>query len=211
MDNILKVVNLAQADYVDTLTKMQNFNQRRTIDTLDELWLVEHPAIFTLGYQGDQSHILQQDNKIPVVQSDRGGNITFHGPGQIVGYLMINLKRKSISITQLIHSTEQAIIDLLTEYKLLGHRIPQQPGIYINQAKICSLGFRVKRGCSYHGFAFNTNMDLSPFAKINPCGLTNMSVTQLANFVDKIDINVIKTQLICKLKDIFSYNNIIYP
>ncbi len=157
---------------------MQAFTAARTPDTPDELWLLEHPPVFTLGQAGKREHLLQ-DIGIPVVPIDRGGQITYHGPGQVVIYLLLDLKRRGYGVKELVRRMEQAVIDLLAEEGILGERLDGAPGIYVQGAKIAALGLRVKGGCTYHGLALNVAMDLAPFQAINPCGYAGMAVTQL--------------------------------
>jgi lipoyl(octanoyl) transferase len=176
---------------------MRQFTMDRGPDTPDELWLVEHPPVFTLGLAADQSHILQA-GLIPVMQTDRGGEVTFHGPGQLVVYPLINLKRQGLYVKELVYRIEQSIIDLLNRYGLTSaHRIAGAPGIYLQhdmalsnkqmgpspmtgQSKIAALGLKIKNGCSYHGYAINIDMDLQPFQQINPCGYPGLQTTDLA-------------------------------
>jgi len=157
---------------------MQAFTAARTPDTPDELWLLEHPPVFTLGQAGKREHLLR-DIGIPVVPIDRGGQVTFHGPGQVVIYLLLDLKRRGYGVKELVRRMEQAVIDLLAEEGIIGERMDGAPGIYVHGAKIAALGLRVKGGCTYHGLALNVDMDLSPFQAINPCGYAGMGVTQL--------------------------------
>lgn len=206
MQNIL-VKKLGLVDYKDSWAQMQDFTKQRTSKTTDEIWFLEHSPVFTLGYQGDQSHILQK-GEIPIVNSDRGGNVTYHGPGQLIGYLLIDLKRKKLSVHDLVRLTEQTIITTLLKYGVQSHTIKNAPGIYVNNSKICSLGFRVKKGCSYHGFALNLNMDLIPFKYINPCGLENMQVTQLGNYTQNLNIDDIQNAIKLNLLVYFSYTEI---
>lgn len=169
---------LGLVDYAPTLAAMQEFTARRTGDSPDELWLLEHPPIFTLGQAGRREHLLQ-DVGIPVLGIDRGGQITYHGPGQVVVYLLLDLKRRGYGVKELVRRMEQAVIDLLATATIPGERLAGAPGVYVAGAKIAALGLRVKGGCTYHGLALNVDMDLSPFQAINPCGHAGMAVTQL--------------------------------
>jgi len=157
---------------------MRTFTDSRDSTTADELWVVEHPPVYTLGQAGKREHILNSAN-IPVVESDRGGQVTFHGPGQVVIYTLIDLRRASIGIRDLVVSLENAVIDTLGDFNVtaLGRR--DAPGVYVGDAKIAALGLRVRRGCTYHGLALNIDVDLAPFAGINPCGYAGMEVTSL--------------------------------
>jgi lipoyl(octanoyl) transferase len=168
-------------DYIPTLRAMQDFTAARTPDTPDELWLLEHPPVFTLGQAGKREHLLR-DIGVPVVPIDRGGQVTYHGPGQVVVYLLLDLKRRGYGVKELVRRMEQAVIDLLAEEGIRGERLEGAPGIYVNGAKIAALGLRVKGGCTYHGLALNVDMDLAPFQAINPCGYAGMAVTALSEF-----------------------------
>ncbi|MEW6679248.1 MAG: lipoyl(octanoyl) transferase LipB [Pseudomonadota bacterium] len=169
---------LGRVDYAPTLAAMQAFTAARTPETTDELWLLEHPPVFTLGQAGRREHVLA-DIGIPVVPIDRGGQVTYHGPGQVVVYLLLDLKRRGYGVRELVRRMEQAVIDLLAEAGIRGERLEGAPGIYVDGAKIAALGLRVKGGCTYHGLALNVAMDLAPYRAINPCGYAGMAVTQL--------------------------------
>ncbi len=157
---------------------MREFTAQRNPDSADELWLTEHAPVFTLGQAGLTEHVLDAGG-IPLIRTDRGGQVTYHGPGQIVVYLLIDLKRRGYGVRDLVQRMEQAVIDLLAQYALQGQRRKTAPGVYVDDAKIASLGLRVRHGCSYHGLAINADMDLTPFAHINPCGYQGLRVTQL--------------------------------
>jgi len=156
---------------------MQAFTARRAPDTPDEIWLLEHPPVFTLGQAGKREHLLA-DIGIPVIPIDRGGQITYHGPGQVVAYLLIDLKRRGYGVRELVRRMEQAIIDLLAELGIAGERREGAPGVYVAGAKIAALGLRVKGGCTYHGLSLNVDLDLAPFQAINPCGYPGLAVTR---------------------------------
>jgi len=175
---VLIIRRLGQVDYTPTLQAMQAFTTQRTSETADELWLLEHPPVFTLGQAGKREHLLH-DIGIPVVPIDRGGQVTYHGPGQVVIYLLLDLKRRGYGVKELVRRMEQAVIDLLAAEGIPGERLDGAPGIYVQGAKIAALGLRVKGGCTYHGLALNVAMDLTPFQAINPCGYAGMAVTQL--------------------------------
>lgn len=175
------VRHLGLADYEPTWRAMQDFTASRQEDTPDELWLVQHPPVYTLGQAGKPEHLLQQ-TAIPLVHIDRGGQITYHGPGQIVIYLLLDLRRNGFKVRELVHRMEQALIDLMADYGIKAERRDGAPGVYVGPAKIAALGLRIKNGCSYHGLSLNVNMDLTPFGWINPCGYSGMPVTQLADF-----------------------------
>ena len=156
---------------------MQEFTATRTPETADELWICEHPPVYTLGQAGKPEHLLT-DIGIPLVKIDRGGQITYHGPGQVVVYLLINLPRRKLKVREIVTCIEQAVIDLLAEHGAVAERHGGAPGVYVGAAKVAALGLRVKNGCCYHGVSLNVDMDLSPFAAINPCGFPGMPVTQ---------------------------------
>ncbi|HMX17320.1 MAG TPA: lipoyl(octanoyl) transferase LipB [Rhodocyclaceae bacterium] len=172
------VRRLGQAPYEPTWRAMQEFTAKRDGGTPDEIWLCEHPPVFTLGQAGRTEHLLR-DVGIPVVKIDRGGQVTYHGPGQVVAYLLLDLRRRDLKVRELVHRMEQAVIAALAGWGLRGERLAGAPGVYVKGAKIAALGLRVRNGCSYHGLALNVDMDLSPFAAINPCGYEGMPVTSL--------------------------------
>ncbi|MHB9101316.1 MAG: lipoyl(octanoyl) transferase LipB [Sulfuricella sp.] len=169
--------HLGLVEYLPTWQAMQDFTATRGPDTPDELWLLEHPPVYTLGLAGKPEHLLRATD-IPVVKIDRGGQITYHGPGQIVVYLLLDLKRRNIGVKELVRRMEQAVIDLLAEYGARAERRDKAPGVYVGNAKIAALGLRIKNGCCYHGLCLNVDMDLSPYAAINPCGYEGLAVTQ---------------------------------
>ncbi|MBK8525324.1 MAG: lipoyl(octanoyl) transferase LipB [Betaproteobacteria bacterium] len=175
------VRQLGRADYEPTFAAMKDFTATRTAETPDELWVVEHPPVFTLGQAGKPEHLLR-DTGIPLVKIDRGGQITYHGPGQVVVYLLIDLSRRKLKVRELVSRIEQAVIDCLGDYGVKAARRDGAPGVYVevngNSAKVAALGLRVRSGCCYHGVSLNVDMDLSPFSAINPCGYAGMAVTQ---------------------------------
>jgi len=171
------VKRLGRVDYAPTFQAMQDFTAARTAETPDELWIVEHPPVYTLGQAGKPEHILR-DVGIPVVNIDRGGQVTYHGPGQVVIYLLLDLPRLKIKVRELVTAIEQAVIDLLAEYSVTAERRDGAPGVYVGDAKIAALGLRIRNGCSYHGVSLNVDMDLSPFDAINPCGYAGLRVIQ---------------------------------
>ena len=178
----MKTVHLGRCDYAPVFEKMKRFNDVRTADTEDELWVVEHNPIFTQGLAGKPEHLLIHDD-IPVVQIDRGGQITYHGPGQLVVYTMIDFKRRKTSVRNIVSALENSIIDTLSDYDITANADPQRPGVYVQGKKIASLGLRIKNGSVYHGLALNIDMDLSPFTHINPCGYAGLEMTQIAEHV----------------------------
>ncbi len=174
----MKIVRLGLTPYEPTWRAMQAFTAARAIDTPDEIWLTEHPPVFTQGMAGKAEHVLR-DIGIPVVKIDRGGQVTFHGPGQLVVYVLIDLRRRRYKVKELVTRLEQAVIDLLADYGVCGERRSGAPGVYVGAAKVSALGLRVKNGCTYHGLALNVDMNLAPYAAINPCGYAGLAVTQL--------------------------------
>ncbi|MBI2307052.1 MAG: lipoyl(octanoyl) transferase LipB [Rhodocyclales bacterium] len=175
------VRQLGRADYEPTWQAMMEFTATRTAETPDELWVVEHPPVFTLGQAGKPEHLLV-DTGIPLVKIDRGGQITYHGPGQVVVYLLLDLPRRKLKVRELVSRIEQAVIDCLGEQGVTAERRDGAPGVYVganeSSAKVAALGLRVRNGCCYHGVSLNVDMDLSPFSAINPCGYAGMAVTQ---------------------------------
>lgn len=174
----LHVRDLGRRDYEPVWRAMQAFTDARDADTPDELWLVEHEPVFTLGQAGKSEHVLAPGD-IPVVPVDRGGQVTYHGPGQLVAYPLLDLRRLGIGVRELVNRIEQAVIDTLRAWNIDAKRRDGAPGIYVDDAKVMALGLRVRRGCSFHGLAFNVAMDLAPFSRINPCGYRGLQVTQV--------------------------------
>lgn len=195
----LIVRDLGRVDYAPTYAAMQAFNAGRGADTADELWLCEHPPVFTQGLAGKPEHLLR-DIGIPVVKIDRGGQITYHGPGQLVVYLLLDLKRRRLMVRELVSRMEQALIDLLAEYRIEAARLAGAPGVYVGGAKIGALGLRIKNGCSYHGLALNIDADLAPFAAINPCGYEGMPVTRMSDLCDGARRDEVATRLVERLR-----------
>ena len=174
----LHIKRLGLVDYESTLEDMREFTASRGADTPDELWLLQHPRVFTQGIAGKAEHVLAPGD-IPVVPVDRGGQVTYHGPGQWVVYLLINLKRRGMGVRALVDLIEQSIVETLAEFDVTAAADPKAPGVYVDGEKIASLGLRVRRGCSYHGLSLNVDMDLEPFSRINPCGYEGLQVTSL--------------------------------
>ena len=175
------VKRLGRVDYQPTFQAMLDFTASRTAETPDEIWIVEHPPVYTLGQAGKPEHILK-DVGIPIVKIDRGGQVTYHGPGQVVIYLLLDLARLKTKVRELVTAIEQAVIDLLAGHGLTAERRDGAPGVYVGDAKIAALGLRIRNGCSYHGVSLNVDMDLSPFAAINPCGYAGLKVVQTKDF-----------------------------
>ncbi len=188
------VRHLGEVDYRQTWQNMQNFTNSRQQETADELWFLQHPPVYTLGKNGKAEHVLNSA-AIPVINSDRGGQVTYHGPGQIVVYTLLDLNRLNIGVRELVTVIEQSIIELLASYGVNSSARHDAPGVYVNDAKIAALGLRVRKGCSFHGLALNVDMDLEPFSRINPCGYQGLEVTQLKNLVSGIEINDVVADL----------------
>jgi lipoyl(octanoyl) transferase len=194
-----RVRYLGLTEYDTTWRAMQSFTTARTEVTPDEIWVLEHPPVYTLGVAGKSEHLPRVANGIPVIKVDRGGQITYHGPGQIVGYLLLDLRRRGIGIRTLVRRMEQAVIDLLGEYAIEGARQVDAPGVYVNGAKIAALGLRIRSGCCYHGLALNVDMDLAPFHAINPCGYPGLAVTHMRDLGVRIPGDVIRDRLVAHL------------
>lgn len=192
----LTVRRLGLADYAPTLQAMQQFTTDRSDDTPDQLWLLEHPPVYTLGLAGRDEHLPRIANGIPVVRIDRGGQITYHGPGQVVVYLLLDMKRRGLSVRPLVRLMEQAVIDLLADYGVSAVYRADAPGVYVDHAKIAALGLRIRRGCCYHGLALNVDMNLAPFRDINPCGYPGLDVTQTRDLGITASPDVLGEQLI---------------
>lgn len=182
----LVIRQLGVQPYEPVWRAMQHFTETRTEATADELWVLQHPSVFTQGQAGKAEHLLAPGD-IPVIQIDRGGQVTYHGPGQLVIYLLINVRRASVGVRDLVSLIEAAIIDTLASFKIEAAARADAPGVYVGDAKIAQLGLRIRRGCSYHGLSLNVAMDLSPFSRINPCGYAGLAVTQLIDLVAEDD------------------------
>ena len=204
--NKLIIRNLGLQEYEPIWQSMQEFTANRDDSTPDELWCLEHPPVFTMGLNGKKRHLLNIQN-IPVVNIDRGGQVTYHGPGQLVIYTLIDLKRLNIGVKDLVAIIEQSIIKLLKQYGIDAQGKENAPGVYVNNAKIAALGLRIKRNKSYHGLSLNIDMDLTPFKQINPCGYEGLAVTQVKDLKPKLNINQIKTDLISHLSHFLGYND----
>lgn len=202
----LIVRQLGRRDYLPVYHAMQQFNTNRDASSEDEIWLVEHPPVFTQGLNGKPQHI-HDPGPIPVVPVDRGGQVTYHGPGQLVAYLLLDLKRLGLGVRGIVTHIEEAIIQLLADYGIQAVSRPDAPGVYVEGNKIAALGLRIKRGCSYHGLSLNVDMDLSPFKRINPCGYADLAVTQLKDLGVTQPLTNVASSLITQLCVQLGYNN----
>lgn len=189
------VRDLGRQPYQPVWRAMQAFTDARGADTPDELWLVEHAPVFTLGQAGKPEHVLAAGD-IPVIKVDRGGQVTYHGPGQIVAYPLLDLRRLDIGVRELVRRIEQAVIDVLADWNIGGARRAGAPGVYVADAKIMALGLRIRHGCSFHGLAFNVAMDLEPFRRINPCGYRGLAVTSMLDLGGPADLATPRAQLV---------------
>ena len=192
---MIKVRSKGLQDYLITWEEMKSFTENRDSDTLDELWTLEHNSVFTQGLSGKSKHLLKK-TQIPIIQSDRGGQITYHAPGQLIIYCLIDIKRLGIGIKKMVSMIEQSLIELLSSYEITAHTLKGAPGVYVNDSKIAALGLKVKHGRTYHGLSLNIDMDLSPYTLINPCGYSDLKVTQMRNLTNSIlNISDIKHEL----------------
>lgn len=202
----LQIRRLGLMAYEPVWRAMQTFTDQRDENTADELWLVEHPPVFTQGQAGRAEHILAPGD-IPVIQVDRGGQVTYHGPGQIVAYPLIDIKRLGMGVRELVQGIEQAIIDVLKSYDVEAGLMAGAPGVYIDGVKIASLGLRIRKGRSFHGLSFNINMDLEPFQRINPCGFQGLQVTNLSALAEVASMAEVEERLIAGLTRVLGYND----
>jgi len=186
--------SLGLVEYQTTWDAMKRFTAERTRDTRDEIWMVQHPPVYTQGLAGKPEHLLHS-TEIPIIKIDRGGQITYHGPGQIVVYLLLDLRRWKINVRELVRLMEQAVIDLLGEYGVKAQGRESAPGVYVEKAKIAALGLKIKNGCCYHGLSFNVDMNLAPFDNINPCGYPGLKVTQACEQGITVPINELQAEL----------------
>ena len=181
------VRNLGRQDYVPLWRAMQRFTDERTATTPDEIWFTEHPPVFTLGLNSKPEHLLAPGD-IPVVQIDRGGQVTFHGIGQLMTYPLLDLRRAALGVRTLVTALEQSVVDLVAEFDVEAAARPEAPGVYVNDDKLASVGLRIRRGCSFHGMALNVDIDLEPFARINPCGYAGLQMTDLTRLGVGLDL-----------------------
>ena len=200
MPQVLGIRELGLANYESTWLAMQRFTDMRKErpDTQDEVWLVQHPPVFTQGQAGKAEHLLLPGD-IPVVKSDRGGQVTYHGPGQLVAYLLLDVRRLGFGVRELVSRMERCLIELLASYGVTAAAKPDAPGVYVDGAKIASLGLRIRNGCSFHGLALNVDMDLEPFRRINPCGYAGLAMTQLRDHAGPIEFAEVSAQLRAQL------------
>lgn len=194
MSNDPVIEHLGVQPYEKTWRAMREYTDHRTPDDTDLIWMVQHPPVYTLGQAGDPQHLLVNSD-IPLVRTDRGGQITYHGPGQVIAYVMYDLRRTGMGVRQFVTYLEKAVIALLDGLSIKARANPKAPGVYVEAKKIAALGLRVRRGCSYHGISLNVKMDLTPFTQINPCGYADMEVTQIAAMKPDIGPNQIEQML----------------
>ncbi|HSN22420.1 MAG TPA: lipoyl(octanoyl) transferase LipB [Usitatibacter sp.] len=190
----MRIRSLGRVAYEPTWRAMQALTQRRDAQAPDEVWLLEHPPVYTLGLAGRREHVLAPGTS-PVVQTDRGGQVTYHGPGQAVAYAMLDLRRRSLGVKEMVRRLEQSAIDVLAGYGIAGERRAGMPGVYVGRAKIAAVGLRVARGCSYHGLALNVDLDLEPFSRIDPCGYPGLACTRLADLGVRDSIDAVQQKL----------------
>ena len=184
---------------------MKGFTDTRDAATVDELWLLQHPPVFTLGQAGSPSHILDAGD-IEVLRTDRGGQVTYHGPGQLVGYLLMDVQRQRLGVKQMVCNVEQALVQVLETSGIRARANPEAHGVYVSDRKIAALGLRVRKGCTYHGFSLNVDMDLEPFTRINPCGYAGLAVTDMAREGVKMEIHQVEDLVIKQLCRVFGYH-----
>ena len=207
MQHQLVVKRLGRQDYEPVWKAMHEFTDQRTEETCDEVWLVEHNPVFTQGQAGKAEHLINTGD-IPVVQSDRGGQVTYHGPGQLVAYFLINLRRKKLGVRDLVTNIENLVINTLKAYNIDSAARPDAPGVYVDGKKICSLGLRIRKGCSFHGLALNVNMDLTPFLRINPCGYEGMEMVQVSQLGGPDNVESVEKQLVQELVALLNYEQV---
>jgi lipoyl(octanoyl) transferase len=201
------VRQLGLCEYEPVWHAMQDFTNQRDESTLDELWLVQHPPVFTQGQAGKAEHVLAPGD-IPVVQVDRGGQVTYHGPGQIVAYPLVDIRRSGVGVREFVNCIEESIIQVLHQYGVNGERRKGAPGVYVNGEKIASVGLRVRQGRTFHGLSFNIDMDLEPFQRINPCGYEGLVVTQLRAF-SPVVLSEAESRLVDSIASLLGYSEVI--
>jgi len=193
LTSTLQIRHLGRVEYEPVWRDMQAFTDQRTAKTPDELWFLEHPPVFTLGRNGKPEH-LHDTGDIPVIHADRGGQVTYHGPGQLVVYTLLDINRRQLGVQLLVNTLEQAVINLLSDYSIHAKRRTKAPGVYVDDRKIAALGLRVRKGCSFHGLSLNVDMDLTPFSMINPCGIQGLEVTRMSDLGIKLSLDECATQ-----------------
>lgn len=202
----LRIRRLGLRDYAPTWEAMRTFTDGRNSTHIDEFWCVQHPPVFTQGQAGKAEHLLATGD-IPVIPVDRGGQVTYHGPGQIVIYPLLDLRRLRIGARELVTRIEQSIVATLLHFGIEAYPLPDAPGVYVNERKIASLGLRIRKGCSFHGLALNVDMDLNPFQRINPCGYAGLQMVQMRDFMALPDVPVIESHLCTQLSEKLGYTN----
>ncbi|GAM54607.1 octanoate-(acyl-carrier-protein)-protein-N-octan oyltransferase [Vibrio ishigakensis] len=207
LEQRLEIKFLGRQDYLPVWEKMHQFTDERDENTADQVWIVEHNPVFTQGQAGKEEHVLNAGD-IPIVKSDRGGQVTYHGPGQMVVYFLLNLRRKGIGVRELVTHIENLVIQTLADLGIQSAARPDAPGVYVEGKKICSLGLRIRKGCSFHGLALNIDMDLSPFLRINPCGYAGMEMVQVADFTTQEQRANLEQVLVTHLTKLLGYSDI---
>ena len=203
----LVIRQLGMTEHAATFAAMRAFTAARDADTPDEIWLTEHPPVYTLGLAGKPEHVLNPGG-IAVSHIDRGGQVTYHGPGQVVAYALLDLRRRDLKVRELVERIEQAVIATLAEYGVAGHRRAGMPGVYVNDAKIAALGLKIRNGCSYHGVSLNVAMDLSPYAGINPCGYEGLAAAQLSAYAPQANVAQAGERLAAQLQRILNQTSV---
>ena len=200
----LVIKHLGLTPYTDTWQAMKSFTEARTAKTPDEIWLLEHPPVYTYGVAGRVEHLPAPETAVPLIKVDRGGQVTYHGPGQLVAYVLVDLRRRGMTVRSLVRSIEQSLIDLLAELGIVAERSDGAPGVYVGGAKVAALGLRIHKACSYHGLSLNVDMDLTPFEAIDPCGYPDMRVTQLRDLDVQMPIGHVAERLVSNLERQFN-------
>lgn len=208
-DTTLHIRHLGQQDYESVWHAMQHYTDTRGSESHDELWIVEHPSVFTQGQAGKSEHILNAGD-IPVIQVDRGGQVTYHGPGQLVVYPLLDIKRSKVGVRQLVTHIEQCIIDMLAKYDINAYAKADAPGVYVDERKIASLGLRIRKGCSFHGLALNVDMDLAPFRRINPCGYAGLEMAQCKALGGPQTVVEAGEQIIITFSQLLGYQHLVH-
>ncbi|GIU09259.1 octanoyltransferase [Shewanella morhuae] len=208
-DTTLHIRHLGKQDYESVWHAMQHYTDTRGSESHDELWIVEHPPVFTQGQAGKSEHILNAGD-IPVIQVDRGGQVTYHGPGQLVVYPLIDIKRSKVGVRQLVTHIEQSIVNMLAKYDINAYAKADAPGVYVNERKIASLGLRIRKGCSFHGLALNVDMDLAPFRRINPCGYAGLEMVQCKELDGPKTVTEAGEQLTLTFSQLLGYQHLVH-